>query len=133
MKSYLAAVRHGQIAMGLGDPLMAAMPRLLYILKGTRRNLAGRPQRTHLPITPSILQILKTSWDHLLSRGDAVMPWAASTLCFFAFLRMGEAVTPSDSAFDARYHLAYGDVRVNSRVEPAWMEVVIKRSSLGVE
>ena len=41
---------------------------------------------------------------------------------------MGEAVTPSDSAFDSRYHLAYGDVRVNSRVEPAWMEVVIKRS-----
>ena len=94
----------------------------------TRRNGTGRPRRTRLPITPVILQRLQTSWERLPSRADAVMLWAASTLCFFAFLRMGEAVVPSDSGFDPRYHLAYGDVRINSTVAPSWMEVVIKRS-----
>ena len=128
MKSYLAAVRHAQIAIGLGDPLMAGMPQLQYVLKGAHRNLAGRPKRTRLPITPQILRVLKNSWEHLPSRKDAVMLWAASTLCFFAFLRMGEAVSPSDTGFDSRYHLAYGDIRINSRAEPSWMEVVIKRS-----
>lgn len=52
----------------------------------------------------------------------------ASILCFFAFLRMGEAVTPSASGFDARYHLAYGDVRFNNNTDPSWMEVTIKWS-----
>ena len=56
------------------------------------------------------------------------MLWAASTLCFFGFLRMGEAVAPSDAGFDARYLLAYGDVRFNSPTDPSWMEVTIKRS-----
>ena len=56
------------------------------------------------------------------------MLWVAATLCFFAFLRMGEAVVPSDPGFDARTHLAYGDIRVNSTSNPSWMEVHIKQS-----
>lgn len=128
MKSYLAAVRHRQIAMGLGDPVMVRMPQLQYVLKGARRRLAGRPKRTRLPITPEILQQLRKSWERLPVRADASMLWAAATLCFFAFLRTGEAVAPGDSGFDVRYHLAYGDVRVNSIRDPSWMEVHIKRS-----
>ena len=38
------------------------------------------------------------------------------------------AVVPSDSGFDPRYHLAYGDVRFDSNADPSWMEVTIKRS-----
>ena len=34
MKTYLAAVRHAQISMGLGDPLMVRMPQLQYVLRG---------------------------------------------------------------------------------------------------
>ena len=128
MKYYLAAVRYAQIVIGLGDPVMTSMPQLQYVLKGARRNLAGRPRRTRLPITPEILRLLQASWERLPSRADAVMLWAASTLCFFAFLRMGEAVVPSDGGFDPRLHLAYGDVRVDSTLDPSWMEVVIKRS-----
>ena len=44
---------------------------------------------------------------------------AVGNLHPLSFLRMGDVVTPSDSAFDSWYHLAYGDVRVNSRGEPA--------------
>ena len=128
MKSYLAAVRHAQIALGLGDPAMVKMPQLQYVLRGARRNLAGRPGRTRLPITPEILRQLRRIWERHPSRNDAIMLWAAATLCFFAFLRMGEAVVPSDSGFDARYHLTYDDVRFNSSCSPSWMEVRIKRS-----
>lgn len=128
MKGYFAAVRHAQIALGLGDPAMSTMPQLQYVLKGAKRKLAGSPRRTRLPITPAILRLLRSSWERLPSRADAVMLWAASTLCFFAFLRMGEAVVPSDTGFDARVHLAYGDIRVNSTINPTWMAVLIKRS-----
>jgi len=128
MKSYLAAVHHAQIAIGLGDPVMVRMPQLQYVLKGARRQLAGRPKRTRLPITPEILCRLRSTWEGHPTRADAVMLWAAATLCFFAFLRMGEAVVPSDTGFDERYHLTYGDVRINSTQDPSWMEVHIKRS-----
>ena len=39
---------------------------------------------------------------------------------------MGEAVIPSDSGFDARTHLAYGDIHVNSTNYPLWVEIHIK-------
>ena len=128
MKSYLAAVRHKQIALGLGDPVMSKMPQLQYVLKGVKRKQVGKPKRVRLPITLEILGLLHSSWQHLPSRSDAAMLWAAATLCFFAFLRMGEVVVPSDSGFDPRVHLAYGDVRVNSTTDPQWMEVHIKQS-----
>ena len=128
MKGYLAAVRHAQIALGLGDPVMTQMPQLQYVLRGACHNTTGRQGRTRLPITPEILDRLRGTWEQHPSRRDAVMLWAASTLCFFAFLGMGEAVAPSDSGFGPRYHLAYGDVRFNSSVDPEWMEVWIKRS-----
>ena len=128
MKSYLAAVRHAQIALGLGDPVMGRMPHLQYVLKGARRSMAGGTKRTRLPITPEILKRLRRTWERPPVRADASMLWAAATLCFFGFLHTGEAVFPSDSGFDPRYHLAYGDVRVNSPQNPSWMEVHIKRS-----
>ena len=105
MKSYLAAVRHGQIAIGLGDPVLVGMPQLQYVLKGARQNLAGRPGRTRLPITPEIFRQLRCSWERHPSRVDAVMLWAAATLCFFAFVCMGEEVVPSDSGFDTISHM----------------------------
>lgn len=49
-------------------------------------------------------------------------------LCFFGFLRMGEAVVPSDSGYDPTVHLNIQDVRVNSMSDPRWLEVQIKAS-----
>ena len=37
MKSCLAAVKHEQISMELGDPHIAQMPQLEYVLKGAKR------------------------------------------------------------------------------------------------
>ena len=61
-------------------------------------------------------------------KADTSMLWAAATLCFFGFLWTGEAVAPPDSGFDARYHLSYGDMCVNSIQNPLWMEAHIKQS-----
>ena len=36
MKSYLAAVRHEQISMGLGNPHIAQLPQLEYVLNGAK-------------------------------------------------------------------------------------------------
>ena len=107
---------------------MPGMPQLQYVLGGAHRNLAGGPRRTRLPITPEILSQLQAAWENLSCRADAVMLWAAGTLCFFAFLRTGEAVVPSDTGFDTRYHLAYGDIRFDTTHQPSWMTVHIKRS-----
>ena len=57
IKSYLAAIRYGQIFRGLGDPRIHEMPQLEYLLKGVKRS---SPQHTwtRLPITPQILMDL---------------------------------------------------------------------------
>ena len=60
VKSYLAAVRHTQIALGLGDPRLAGMPKLEYVVKGVRRKSAGKAARQRLLITPPILRKLKS-------------------------------------------------------------------------
>ncbi len=41
VKSYLAAVRFSQIALGLGDPKMAEWPRLSYIVRGFNKKAGG--------------------------------------------------------------------------------------------
>ena len=128
VKLYLAAARHAQIALGLGDPRIASMPKLEYVMKGFRRATSTRGKRTRLPITPTVLRKLKASWEKLPCHEDAVMLWAASYFCFFGFLRLGEVVVPSDSLYDPEVHLNFEDVRVNNRSHPQWLEIRIKAS-----
>ena len=61
-KSYLAAVRHAQIAQGFGDPCMGSMPQLEYVVKGMKRTSRSAASRTRLPITPKILARLREVW-----------------------------------------------------------------------
>ncbi len=128
VKGYLAAVRHAQIALGMGDPRISSMPQLEYVVRGARKKAAGRPSRTRLPITPPILRQLKSVWERDPNRFDAAMLWAAPCMCFFGFLRSGEVVVPSDRGFDPSVHLGYGDVRADSRARPQFVEVRIKAS-----
>ena len=94
VKNYLAAVRHSQISVGMGDPNMGDMPQLDYVVKGLKC-LASTPQRPRLPITPEILSRLRGVWETLPNQRDAAMLWAAATMCFFWLLaRGGGSVTP---------------------------------------
>ncbi len=97
VKSYLAAVRHTQISLGLGDPRVDAMPQLEYVTKGLKKRTAGKSSRMRYPITPSILRALKQVWQTDPNKSDAVMLWAVSCMCFFGFLRSGEAVLQSET------------------------------------
>lgn len=128
VKSYLSAIRYAQISLGLQAPNMSSMVQLEYVLKGLKRQAGSRRSHTRLPITPRILLQLKAAWSSQLSPFDADMLWAAATMCFFAFLRSGELVVPSDSAFDPNVHLAYGDVRADNTSSPQFLEVRIKAS-----
>ena len=93
VKNYLAEVRHSQIALGLGDPRMGNMPQLEYVIRGMKRK-SQATGRHRLPITPEILRGMKQVWQRHLNPKDAAMLWAASTMCFFGFLRSGEVVVP---------------------------------------
>ena len=60
------------------------------------------------------------------------MLWAAACMCFFGFLRMGEAVVPSSTAYDPDVHLSEADVKADSRSKPSYIEVQIKASKTDV-
>ena len=103
IKSHLAAVRHMQILVGWGDPLIHSMPLLECVLRGVKSEQAKNPtssQQTRLPITPAILRKVhhvlekdKTNYDH-------VMLWAVYCTAFFRFLRSEEVTVPSLAAYD---------------------------------
>ena len=132
VKSYLAAARFTQIAMGLGDPHISEWPRLGYVVRGMKKMTASRAARPRLPITPSILRQLRGVWGAMADRFNSNMLWAASCMCFFGFLRTGEVVVPSANAFDPAVHLCEGDVKVDSRASPSFLEVNIKASKTDV-
>jgi len=75
VKSYMAAVRHAQISLGLRDPCMSDMPQLGYIIRGIKKATGG-PPRTRLPITPDLLRVLRKSWSPGRTRmGQCCGPW----------------------------------------------------------
>ena len=127
IKSYLAAIRYGQIQRGMGNPTIHSMPQVEYVLKGAKK-ATPMSARRRLPITPAILTAMKSIWKRDANRRNAKMLWAASCLCFFGFLRSGEITCPSDSAFDPLSHLCFSDVRVDNRSAPSAIQVVIKAS-----
>ena len=129
IKLYLSAVRHLQISLDGGDPNMSAMPRLEQVIKGAKRVAAkqGTKSKPRLPITPALLRKIRSVWDREPSF-DSRMLWAATSLCYFGFLRAGEITVPSESAYDKGVHLNYGDVAVDSKVAPKILRVSIKAS-----
>jgi hypothetical protein len=89
IKNYLAAVRHYHIRQGFKLNFQK-MTRLHLVLRGMKRDQGGQI-RIRLPITIHHLQLF-----HLLlsipstKNYDSLMFWAAMTLAFFGFLRLGE-------------------------------------------
>ena len=128
IKCYLAAVRHLQIATGLGDPRISRMARLEQVLRGIKMVQSQRSQyhQGRLPITPELLRKMKLSWG--TGNWDHIMLWASATLCFFGFFRSGEITVPSQSSFDRDVHLSFGDVSVDNQESPRQLRVHLKAS-----
>ena len=86
IKSYLSAVRHLQIEKNCFEPFnQQSLVKLELVLKGIERYQAalGVKSRPRLPITPSILRKIKSTWDRKAADPDYVMLWAA---CFVLWI-----------------------------------------------
>ena len=90
IRTYLSGVRQIQIAHGFPDPKFDGIPNLCQILQGVKvvAGLQGHSKRIRLPITPSILQKMKTIWVGGEENFDKVMLWAAVTTTFLSSARL---------------------------------------------
>ena len=130
IKGYLSAIRHLQIASGLPDPTISAMPKLEGVVKGIKATQARALQskRTWLPITPKIITSIREVWEAQRPSYDHMMLWAAVTLGFFGFLCSGEVTFPSDSTFDPATHMAVDAISVDDSSNPSPLKLRLKAS-----
>ena len=131
IKTYLSAVRHINIVAGEGDPFKEDMPLLEYTVRGIKGDQARNSESvpcTRLPITPDILLQLRKVWERDASNPTHIMLWAAVCTCFFGFLRSGEICVTSANDYDPGAHLSFGDVLLDSTVDPQVAQVNIKAS-----
>ena len=126
IKSYLAAVRHFHIREGYHLDLKSHL-RLQLVCRGIKR-AQGSSLRTRLPITIQHLRLF-----HCLlaiphsSNPNYVMIWAAMTLAFFGFLRLGELTC--NARFSPESHMSPRDITfLPSPQAPQYMSVQIKIS-----
>ena len=133
IKCYLSAIRFHQIFSGLPDPGISNMVRLEQLLKGIKSVQARlkKNQRPRLPITPSILKCMKAVWiptSNLRIKRDNKMLWAACTLCFFGFFRVGELMSSSTSSYDPETQLTFRDIAIDNVKSPTLLQVHLKAS-----
>ena len=128
IKIYLAAVRHLHIRYGFQLNLHK-MLRLQLVLRGIKR-CHGDQTRVRLPITIHHLKL----FSMLLAipttpNFDSLLIWAAMTLGFFGFLRLGELTC--NSKFDPTIHLTLYSITFSSAVgteTSEFMTILIKES-----
>ena len=71
---------------------------------------------------------MRRVWEKEAKDHDNIMLWAAGNLCFFGFLRAGEATVPSEAEYDSGVHLHPPDVAVDSKLDPSMMRIHLKAS-----
>ena len=118
----------------LGTPLLNGYdldfkkyPHLQLICKGIKR-AQGCSTRVRLPITIQYLKLFLCllATPHI-SNYDSLMIWAAMTLAFFGFMRLGELTR--NSKFSLETHLSPSGVRfLPSLSQPDYMSIQVKIS-----
>ena len=125
IKNYLSAIKYYHSSHGYALNLSAFLrPQL--ILGGIKRS-QGVNSKVRTPITLPILNL----FYHLLNvkyttSKDSLMVWAAMTLAFFGFLRIGELTY--DSHFNSERHLTFSDLVFMSKSSPKYMLVQLNVS-----
>ena len=130
IKVYLSAVRQLHLSRNHSPPDIASMPCLQQVIRGIRISQAGlhSGKASRLPITPAILQSIRTQWQGEPLNQDRIMLWAAFTTCFFGFLRAGEICTKNPQQFNPSAELAFQDVAVDDIRNPQAIKMTIKAS-----
>lgn len=104
------------------------MPILKRVQAGIHRfrALQGSQPRVRLPITINVLSQIN---QHLRASAHPhrQVLWAISATSFFGFFRLGELL-PDTASFNAAIHLAWGDVAVDSNLNPQVVQIHLKRS-----
>ena len=126
IKNYLAAVRHFHLRNGFSLDCKK-MLRLQMVLRGIKRS-QGDNIRMRLPITIHHLKLFRMMLAlPATTNYDTIMFWAAITLAFFGFLRLGELTCNSN--FNTDSHLMPADVTFSNEIQPTpAMFVKIKES-----
>ena len=125
IKNYLSAVKNYHSSHGYELPLSNFL-RLRLILRGIKR-LQGQQSKVRRPITLQLLNLFSylLNVQHTDNR-DSLMLWAAITLAFFGFLRLGELT--SNQTFDPKHHLMNRDITFMPMSSPKYMLVRLKVS-----
>ena len=123
LRVHLSAIRHHQIGNGQGDPGIAQMTRLEYVMKGIKRDGALSVRKERRPITPVLLKKLFAVFERRQDLRNAKMLWGAACLAFFAFSRVGEFTLPGTKEYDDNVHLTVSDVSVNDSKSPSMMSI----------
>ena len=108
----------------------SSMPRLHYVLRGIKKDESERGvhRRERLPITPSLLRLIRDSWASSGGSWDTKLLWVACCLAFFGFLRAGEFTAPSIRKFDPTVDLCVSDLAIDNSLRPTMVQVVLKQS-----
>ena len=122
IKIYLSAVRNLNIKHGASLDLTFFI-QLQYVLRGIKR-VQGVHKRPRLPITLDHLKIFclclpPTSFENR-------MLWAAMSVAFFGFLRIGEITC--NSLFSENIHLTWDDIQFSPLPAPTSVSINIKAS-----
>ena len=128
IKCYLSAIRHQQKSLGFPDPNISTMPCFEQLLRGIKvvRGKQDQSANPCLPITPAIL---KQAWlSNRLNSFDGRMLWAAASLCFFGFFKVGELTMQSETSFDLSANLSFADVAVDDCKNPTLLQIHLKAS-----
>ena len=108
IKGYLAAVRHFHIRRGFVLDLNKCL-RLQLVCRGIKRSQGTHTTRVRLPITIKHLRLFHSLLAlSYTPNHDSVMLWAAMTLAFFGFLRLGELTC--NTKFSPEEHLSPDDI-----------------------
>ena len=107
-KGLSCSVRHFHIRRGFELHLNKCL-RLQLVCRGIKRSQGTNLTRVRLPITIKHLRLFHSLLAiSYTSNYDSVMIWAAMTLAFFGFLRLGELTC--NSKFSPEAHLSPEDV-----------------------
>ena len=123
IKNYLSAVKNYHSSHGY-ELHLSNFLRLRLILWGIKRS-QGHHSKVRRPRTLQLLNLFYHQRRRTDNR-DSLMLWAAMTLAFFGFLRIGELTC--NSTFDPKLHLMNRDITFMPRNSPQYMLVRLKVS-----